>query len=83
MGKLVVLEGAEYWACVGVDKGGLEWIIVTASKLRRQQSGRPTCYGILWECLRFLGPLCRAYRCTPREIPQEPTVFVEVMRPPE
>ena len=42
MGKLVVLEGAEYWVCVRVDKGGLEWIVVTANRLRRQQSrGRP------------------------------------------
>ena len=36
MGKLVVLEGAEYWACVWVEKGGLDWIMVTASRLVRQ-----------------------------------------------
>ena len=35
MGKLVVLVGAEYWACVRVEKGGLERIIVTASKVMR------------------------------------------------
>ena len=52
-GKLVVLEGAEYLACIRVDKGGLEWIFVTASRLRRQQSRGPACYGILRECLRF------------------------------
>ena len=35
MGKLVVLEGAEYWACVRVEAGGLEWVVVTTSGLRR------------------------------------------------
>ena len=29
MGRLVVLEGAEYWACVRLDTGGLEWVVVT------------------------------------------------------
>ena len=82
MGKLVVLEGAEYWVCVRVDKGGLEWIIVTASRLRRQQSRGPACYRVLREFLRSLGPVCRAYRCTPGDIPQAPAVFVEVMQPP-
>ena len=81
MGKLVVVEGAEYWVCVWLDKGGLEWIIATASMLRRQQSRGPACYRILRECLRFLGPVCGAYRCTPRKIPQAPTMFVKVMQP--
>ena len=36
MGRLVVLEGAEYWACVRVETGGLEWIVVTACRLRNQ-----------------------------------------------
>ena len=44
MGKLVVLEGAEYSVCVRVDKGGVEWVVVTASRLRRQQSRGPACY---------------------------------------
>ena len=44
MGKLVVLEGAECWVCVGVDKAGLEWIVVTASRLRRQPSRGGDCY---------------------------------------
>ena len=35
MGKLVVLGGAEYWAGVRVEKGRLEWIVITASKLMR------------------------------------------------
>ena len=35
MGRLVVLEGAEYWACVRVEAGGLEWVVVTACRLRR------------------------------------------------
>ena len=82
MGKLVVLEGAEYWACVRVDTGALEWIIVTASRLRTQQSRGLACYGVLKECLRFLGPVCRAHRCTPGDIPQAPAVFVEVVQPP-
>ena len=34
-GKVVVLEGAEYWVCVRVDKGGLEWIVGTTSRRRR------------------------------------------------
>ena len=33
--KLVVLEGAEYWVCIRVGKGGLEWVVVTASQLTR------------------------------------------------
>ena len=79
MGKLLMLEGAEYWVCVRVDKGGLEHIIITASRLGRQQSRGAACYGVLRECFRFMGPVCRAYRCTPGEIPQAPAVFMEVM----
>ena len=30
VGRLVLLEGAEYWACVRVEAGGLEWVVVTA-----------------------------------------------------
>ena len=82
MGKLVVLEGAEYWFCVRVDKGGLEWVVVTASRLRRQQSKGPACYRVLRECLRSMGPMCRAYRCTTGDVPQAPAVFVEVAQPP-
>ena len=82
MGKLVVLEGAEYWACVRVDAGGLEWVVVTASRLRRQQSRGPACYTVFRECLRSLGPVCRAYRCTTGDVLQAPAVFVEVTRPP-
>ena len=36
MGWLVVLEGAEYWACVRVETGGLVWVVVTACRLRTQ-----------------------------------------------
>ena len=43
MGKLVVLEGAEYWACVRVETGGVEWVVVTACRLRRQQSRGLAC----------------------------------------
>ena len=39
MGRLVVLEGAEYWACVRVETGGLEWVVVTACRLRRHSPG--------------------------------------------
>ena len=82
MGRLVVLEGAEYWACVWVETGGLEWVVVTACRLRRQQSRGPACYWVFWECLRELGPVGRAHRCTAEDIPPAPAVFVEVTRPP-
>ena len=57
MGRLVVLEGAEYWACVRIETGGPEWVVVTACRLRRQQSRAPACYRVFWECLRELGPV--------------------------
>ena len=82
MGRLVVLEGAEYWACVRVETGGLEWVVVTACRLRRQQSRGPACYPVFRECLRELGPVRRAHRCTAEDIPPAPAVFVEVTRPP-
>ena len=82
MGKLVVLEGAEYLACVRVATRGLEWVVVTMSPLRRQPSRGPACYMLLKECLRSLGPVCRTYRCTAGDVPQAPAVFVEVTRPP-
>ena len=83
MGKLVVLEGAEYWACVRVEAGGLEWVVVTACRLKRQQSRGPACYRVFKECLRSLGPVRRAHRCTTGDIPQAAAVFVEVTRPPK
>ena len=82
MGKPVVLEGAEYWVRVRVDIGGLEWVVVTASWLRRQQARGPAYYMVLRDCLRSLGPLCRAYRCTTGDVPQAPAVIVEVTQPP-
>ena len=82
MGRLVVLEGAEYWACVRVETGELEWVVVTACRLRRQQSRGPACYRVFRECLRELGPVRRAHRCTAEDIPPAPAVFVEVTRPP-
>ena len=82
MGRLVVLEGAEYWACVRVEAGGLEWVVVTACRLRRQQSRGPACYRVFRECLRELGPVRRAHRCTAEDILPAPAVFVEVTRPP-
>ena len=82
MGKLVVLEGAEYWACVRVEAGGLEWVVVTTCRLRRQQSRGPTCYRVLKEGLWSLGPVRRAHRCTTGDIPQAAAVLVEVTRPP-
>ena len=82
LGRLVVLEGAEYWACVRVEAGGLEWVVVTASRLRRQQSRGPVCYRVFQECLSGLGPVRRAHRCTAEDIPPAPAVFVEVTRPP-
>ena len=83
MGKLMVLEGAEYRACVRVEAGGLEWIVVTACRLRRQQSRGPACYRVFREYIRSLGPVRRAHRCTTGDIPQAPAVFVEVTRPPK
>ena len=65
MEKLVVLEGAEYWACVRVEAGGLEWVVVTACRLRRQQSRGPACYRVFRECLRELGPCARHTRARP------------------
>ena len=82
MGRLVVLEGAEYWACVWVETGGLELVVVTACRLSRQQSRGPACCRVFRECLRELGPVRRAHRCTAEDIPLAPVVFVEVMRPP-
>ena len=81
-GKLVVLEGAEYWVCIRVSKGGLEWVVVTASRLRGRQSTGPACYRVLRECLRSLGPVCRAYRYTTGDVPQALAVFVKVTQPP-
>ena len=43
MGRLAVLEGAEYWAYVWVETRGTEWVVVTACRLRRQQSWGPAC----------------------------------------
>ena len=83
MGKLVVLEGAECWACVQVEAGGLEWVVANACRLRRQQSRGPACYRVFKECLRSLGPVRRAHRCTTGDIPQAAAVFVEVTRPPK
>ena len=81
MGKLVVLEGAEYWVCVRVEAGGLEWVVVTVCRLRRQHSRGPACYRVFRECLKELGPVRTAHRCTAGDIPQAPAVFVEVTRP--
>ena len=81
MGRLVVLERAEYWAYVRVETRGLERIVVTACRLRRQQSRAPACYRVFGECHRELGPVRRANRCTAGDIPQAPAVFVEVTRP--
>ena len=82
MGRLVVLEGGEYWACVLVETGGLEWVVVTACRLRRQQSRGPACYRVFREGLRELGLVRRAHRCTAKDIPPAPAVFVKVTRPP-
>ena len=82
MGRLVVLEGEEYWACVWSETGGLEWVVVTTCRLRRQQSRGRACYRLFQECLRELGPVRRAHRCTAEDIPPAPAVFVEVTRPP-
>ena len=82
IGKMVVLEDAEYWTCVWVEQGGLDWIMVTMSRLVRQRYRGPACYGVLRDHLRFLGPLHRACRCTPENIPQTLAVFVDVMKEP-
>ena len=82
IGKLLVLEGAEYWVCVRMEAWELEWVVVTACQLRRQHSRGPACYRVLRECLRELGPVRGAHRCTAGDIPQAPAVFVEVARMP-
>ena len=41
------------------------------------------CYRVCRECLRELGPVRRAHKCTAGDIPQAPAVFVEVTRPPK
>ena len=82
MGRLVMLEGAGYWTCVRVETGGLEWVVVAACRLGRQQSRGPACYRVFRECLRELGPVRRAHRCTAEDIPPAPAVFVKVTQPP-
>ena len=82
MGKLLVLEGARYRACAREESGGLEWVVVTACRLRRQQSRGLGCYRVFRVCLRELGPVRRAHRCTAEDIPPALVVFVEVTRPP-
>ena len=83
MGNLVVLEGAECWACLRVEIGGVEWVVVTACRLRGQQSRGPACYRVFRECLRALGPDRTAHRCTNGDIPQAAAVFLELTRPPK
>ena len=73
----------EYWAYVRVKTGGLEWVVVTACRLKRQQSRGPACYRVFTEFLRALGLVRRAHRCTAGDIPQSPAVFVKVTRPPK
>ena len=61
---------------------GLDWIMVTASRLVRQRSRGPACYGVLRDRLRFLGPVQQARRCTPEDILQAPAVLVKVVKKP-
>ena len=68
MGHMVVLAGAGYWVCVQVEHGGLDWIVVTADRLVRLLSAGFTCYGVLRDHLRFMGPVRRAQRCAPGSI---------------
>ena len=82
MGQVVVMEGTGFWACGWVERGSLDWIVVTADKLVRQQSKGSTCYGVLRDHLRFMGPVRRAQRCSPGDIPPAPVVFVEVTAEP-
>ena len=46
MGRLVVSEGAEYWACVPAEAAGLELVVVTMCRPRRQQSRGTACYRV-------------------------------------
>ena len=66
-----------------MERGGLEWVVVTACRLRRQLSRGAACYRVFRECLGALGPVRRAHRCTAGDNPQAPAVFVEVTRPPK
>ena len=74
--------GHRFWACVRVERWGLDWIVVPADRLVRQQSRGFACYGVLRDYLRFVGPLRRAQRCSPGVIPPAPFVFVEVTAEP-
>ena len=49
----------------------------------QQKSRGPAGYRVFGECLRELGPVHRAHRCTAWDIPQVPADFVEVTRPPK
>ena len=82
MVQMVVLESAGYWACVPVEQGGLDWIVVTADKLVRQRSRGHACYRVLQHHLRFMGPVRWAQRCSPGSIPPAPVVFVQVTKEP-
>ena len=45
MRQVGVLEGTEFWACLRVQRGGLDWIVVTAERLVRRQSKGSACFG--------------------------------------
>ena len=80
--RVVVLEGTGFWACVRVERGSLDWIEVTAHRLVRRQSLGTACFGVLRDQLWFMGPMCRARRCSPEGIPPASVVFVEVTPDP-
>ena len=61
---------------------GLDWIVITADRLVRQQSKRSAYFGVLQDHLRFVGPVGRAQRCSPRGILPARVAFVELTAEP-
>ena len=59
VGRVVVLEGAGFWACVRLEQGDLDWMVVAVDRLVRQRSKGSACYGVLHDHLRFMGPMRR------------------------
>ena len=80
--QVVVLKGIGYWACVRVEQGGLDWIVISADRVVRQQSKGSAFFGVFRDHLRFMGPVRRAQRSSPGGVPPPPVVFLEVTAEP-
>ena len=60
VGRVVVLEGTGFWACVQVERGCVDCIEVTADRLVRRTSLGTACFNVLRDHMRNMGPVCRA-----------------------